>query len=253
MCDHQFKRRKNEGNYFIHTVDSRLRKTGDRGKGTIDLPHDVASESIELIQFLMPPFYNITPYNNELRYDAVTVALTVGSYDTTTLAAMINTASGAVLTVTFSTTTYLCTITGPAASVNFDFSSKTRQLAKLLGFAAASISTPYVGTSGAQLNLKKAFLKINIMNNRGRAKNLLGFPFSYGFDMTLQNDHNGLWNVMDNDSGLAKQKVSTPEGETKAFQEIEYELRDENGNFMDYLNMDWIATFKLVLQDQLTY
>lgn len=246
------KLRKIENRYFKLTVGSYDRKSGTQASGILKLGHDIDPVSVELESFTLPPVYNITPYNNQIRYNATTTyTITPGAYDSLGLIAAMTAASGGNILLAFSTTTYLCTITGGAlTSLDFSFNLQTKKLARVLGFRPIDYpSGPWVGEYGAQLNQRKAYLKINELNSRGRYLDFNGTPQSYTFDLTLQNDTNGLSNVMDEDSGLGIQNAQFRRNEDLQIAELTYEIRDENGDIMTYLNFDWIATFKIYLQE----
>lgn len=245
------KLRKIEQNFFKLTVGSYDRKSGSQALGALKLGRDLAPTSVELESFTLPPVWNITPYNNQIRYNGTTTyTITPGSYDTTGLVAAMTTASGGNIVLSFSTTTYLCTITGGAlTALDFSFNIQTKKLARLLGFDPINYPAgPWVGVYGSQLNHRKAYLKINELNNRGSFLDFSGTSHGYTFDLTLQNDQNGLSNVMSNDNGLGIQIANFSTQEGLEVNELNYEIRDENGDIMTYMNMDWVATFKILLQ-----
>lgn len=268
MNDRPLKYRKTEGNYFLQTITSRLRDSGTIASGTLTLPNDIYPESVELLSLNVPPFYNITERNNAFAIDfntggTVVYVMPVGSYSASALAtqfaATVLAQSSVSVTLTIDPITFLSTFSYPAGNaldaLNMTFDSRCIALGRLLGFSTTSpvaigATRSVLGVRGAVLNMRNLYLRISEMPNRGRYRDSFSTPFSYTFDINLKNDHAGTWNLLDQYYGLGKQKITLPRDETRPFQTITYELRDENGDVMNYLNIDWTITFKFVLYDQ---
>jgi len=197
--------------------------------------------SVESVQIPVS-FYNITAYNNTLDWNGTLLTITAGNYNTTSLrteflyqliANGINTA-----TIDFSTVSGKFTFTDSVADFTLYFATST--MFNLLGFieginhtsVSLALTPSYPVNLLGALKLKISSKEINITNidsgSGGHTNTLVEIPISASnFGLILYSNVSQIHSVL----------------HQKMLNGFDIKIQDDNGNLIDFNNIDWSMTF----------
>lgn len=188
-------------------------------------------------------YYTINEYNQELVTDLGTITITSGNYNASSLITELTaqfTALSAVMVITINKITGKLTFTR-TGTTTFSFSGSTAF--DVLGFDTATnytsvanvINAPFplnlLGIQQLRIN-SSAFASYNSNSTTLGESNLVGVVQSTAppFGMILYNNQNS-YSILKN----------------KRISQIDIQILDENGNLVDFNNIDWTLTFQMTI------
>jgi hypothetical protein len=207
---------------------------------------NIQSNSIQLIDAQMPmSFYIINTTNNVLTYVVSSVSyiitIPVGNYNGNTLITVMITkflANGHTITPTISKINGILTFTG--SSINFTFKKVGSTIFTILGFTADSTSSSFILIATYPLNLlgiKRLTITSNSLAVNGYSSLISGMQNILG-TIELDQPTFGLVVYRNLSNMNSMLKVNKIDG-------IDISIFDEDGNFIDFNNINWTMKFIL--------
>ena len=212
-------------------------------QGILKEDKSIINTEIELINAQIPvSFYSINYTNNVLTYtlgSTKTFTLTRGNYSSSQLIQTLRNAfisNGDIFTITISSISGILTF---SSNSQFTFEYNQSTMMNLLGFNQSITSSQNVIIAPFPLNLV-SITSLNVTSNA-----LACYNYSSNGGLTnsvmILNVDKPQWGVITFQSQNKQSKLLR----NKIIDSIDIQIKDQNGNFINFNNLDWSLTFSI--------